>query len=446
VTPKTVKKVLKKKVGRPSDGKTTLAVLRSAIEVPAQRGRYLKRTGRYEIEAEKLPVKTVSSWLNVKEDSIRCIERGRPGYPLTAENAEKIAHQTGASVDWLLANEVSKPIINSLGEPFTQKDFEDRQKAILNPSPDTDLRHSRGTLASCCAKIAAILVRGAERGQPDEYAYKLNMALRSVYFDRGEKLDWPTRFSPAYGNLAIERPDFTPLFHVFEKELRSIHRKMEKPCPACMGQGVVACKNCIKPVGVVEGKTIEEIVMNKKTGLPVDCKVCKNARIVKCHKCGGSGRVASPEKQAIAPKIEPIEQGHEKHFPKQWLKFKAEAEMEMIKIVFFHRTTAKNAKKILSGGFRDTTGKYMTDAELTGVWVSREVHDEGDTTRASVVLAIQLKIAADKLDYYEVKEDGKPYREWCIPASILNKGKISEHREGDSLKKMNPIGQSNQTS
>ena len=286
-------KALKKKIGRPSDGKTTLAILRCSIEVSVQRGRYLKRAGRYEIEKEKLPVKTVANWLNVKEDSIRCMERGRPGYPLTSENAERLSHQTAISVDWLLANDVSKPIINSFGEPYTQKDFDDRQKAILNPNPDSDLRYARGTLASCCAKIAAILVRGAERGQPVEYAYKLNMALRSVYLDEDEKLDWPARFNPAHGNLAVERPDFTPLFRAFENDLRAINRQkgQKSECKACRGQGVVACKNCIKPVGEVEGKTIEEILIDKKTGKPVDCKVCKNARIVKCEGCKGKGRV-----------------------------------------------------------------------------------------------------------------------------------------------------------
>jgi hypothetical protein len=91
----------------------------------------------------------------------------------------------------------------------------------------------------------------------------------------------------------------------------------------------------------------------------------------------------------------------------------------------FHRTRAKNATNILKRGFRDTTGNYMMNTTVTGVWVSEKVLDENEGPCGDVVLQIEMKVSKSELDFYEVKEEGKPYREWCIPAKQLNRGSIS---------------------
>ena len=92
----------------------------------------------------------------------------------------------------------------------------------------------------------------------------------------------------------------------------------------------------------------------------------------------------------------------------------------------FHGTHAKNAANILKRGFRDTTRCYMMNTTVTGVWVSDKILDESESAFCDVVLQIEAKVSKINLDFYEVKEAGKPYREWCIPASILNDGKISK--------------------
>jgi hypothetical protein len=94
------------------------------------------------------------------------------------------------------------------------------------------------------------------------------------------------------------------------------------------------------------------------------------------------------------------------------------------KMKFFHRTHARNAANILKAGFRDTTGSYGMAATVTGVWVSNKILAESEDTRGDGVFQIEVKVSKKDLDFYEVKEDGKPYREWCIPAELLNKGKI----------------------
>lgn len=91
---------------------------------------------------------------------------------------------------------------------------------------------------------------------------------------------------------------------------------------------------------------------------------------------------------------------------------------------FFHRTRAKNAASILKTGFRDTTGTYTMPITVTGVWVSNKILDESECAFNDVVLQIQVKVSKKDLDFYEIKEEGKPYREWCFPAQLLNKGNI----------------------
>lgn len=38
--------------------------------------------------------------------------------------------------------------------------------------------------------------------------------------------------------------------------------------------------------------------------------------------------------------------------------------------IFYHRTTPEAAQSILTDGFKDGRGKYLTDEYWTGVWLS----------------------------------------------------------------------------
>jgi hypothetical protein len=286
--PKTKKAVLKKKPGRPSVKRTALAVLRQMLTVPKITNEWLKRKGAFKVVNGTLRVSTVAKWLDVAPDTVRCIERHRPGYRLTEEHAEKIAYQTGVSLDWLLAGDGSEPVKqhwiagtrrNPYGtgclKPFTQNDFEEHRKALSRQDANSDLQLARHTLLFSSAKIAAILARGLERGQAVEYVMKLNRALRSVYFDKEEKpAVWPTGFEPA--------ADFNirPTLIALENRAREIQReKKGEPCPDCC-DGWVRCPKCHhKPK---PGEIPRELV---------NCELCKNKRILPCEKCKGKGHV-----------------------------------------------------------------------------------------------------------------------------------------------------------
>jgi hypothetical protein len=75
-----------------------------------------------------------------------------------------------------------------------------------------------------------------------------------------------------------------------------------------------------------------------------------------------------------------------------------------------------HADSILKEGFRDATGKYQTDQEYTGGWVSDCPLDEKGA-HGDVLLVIEIPV--DLFRRPEWLEEAKPYREAPIPAAIL---------------------------
>ncbi|MCH7978592.1 MAG: hypothetical protein IH935_06400 [Acidobacteria bacterium] len=82
----------------------------------------------------------------------------------------------------------------------------------------------------------------------------------------------------------------------------------------------------------------------------------------------------------------------------------------------YHRT--KYADAILEEGFRDREGNYMTSMILEGVFLSDRPLDENEGAFGPVVL--ELDVPESKLLSHELIEDGKPYREFCVPAKLVN--------------------------
>jgi hypothetical protein len=84
----------------------------------------------------------------------------------------------------------------------------------------------------------------------------------------------------------------------------------------------------------------------------------------------------------------------------------------------YHRTPASGL--VLAGGFRDPeAGRLIGGLMLTGVWLSDQPLDGNEGTKGDALLEVIFP-AGTALDDYEVAEDGKPYREWCVPAAMVN--------------------------
>jgi hypothetical protein len=82
----------------------------------------------------------------------------------------------------------------------------------------------------------------------------------------------------------------------------------------------------------------------------------------------------------------------------------------------FHRIPY--SQSILENGFRDGEGLYMTTIMHKGVWVSDRPLDIGQGAKGRDLLC--LDIPDDVLEPYEWIEEGKTYREFLLPAEIVN--------------------------
>jgi hypothetical protein len=86
----------------------------------------------------------------------------------------------------------------------------------------------------------------------------------------------------------------------------------------------------------------------------------------------------------------------------------------------FHSTSAAAAEAILANGFKDDVGNYLTLREWKeGVWLSDRQRDANEGAIAEALLIVEID--GRLIRSYEWVEDGdKGYRDWLIPAEVLN--------------------------
>ena len=89
-------------------------------------------------------------------------------------------------------------------------------------------------------------------------------------------------------------------------------------------------------------------------------------------------------------------------------------------MILFHRTTRKNVSNILRSGFVDGIGTYRTNTEHSGVWLSDMPLDANEGVFGDSLLVVVLGLTEEQLADFEWIEDGKGYREWLIPAALVN--------------------------
>jgi hypothetical protein len=100
-------------------------------------------------------------------------------------------------------------------------------------------------------------------------------------------------------------------------------------------------------------------------------------------------------------------------------------------ITLYHRTSEDIARQIVAHGFRDGEGYYMTSRLHTGVWVSDQPLDCNEGANGNALIRIELAKEESEIASFEWIEDGKPYREWLIPAALLNSAGKLEIQEID---------------
>ena len=92
-------------------------------------------------------------------------------------------------------------------------------------------------------------------------------------------------------------------------------------------------------------------------------------------------------------------------------------------MLYYHRTSRENARSILENGFRDGTGKYLTNKTRKGVWVSNLPLDPDEGAEGDALL--EIRIPKSEVIPFEWVEEEKPYREFLVPARVLNERAIT---------------------
>jgi hypothetical protein len=92
-------------------------------------------------------------------------------------------------------------------------------------------------------------------------------------------------------------------------------------------------------------------------------------------------------------------------------------------VIVYHRTPA--SALILQEGFRDGEGTYgLVPGLVRGVFVSNLPADISEGAKGDDLLRIQIDDAA--LERFEIVDAAghSAFREWCIPAAILNRNSV----------------------
>ena len=87
-------------------------------------------------------------------------------------------------------------------------------------------------------------------------------------------------------------------------------------------------------------------------------------------------------------------------------------------------------------GFRDGECNYLTEDLRNGVFLSDRPLDGNEGAKGDCL--IEVVVDENAIAQYELSEDGKPYREWNIPAEILNQLRtrriLSSEEEEEALR------------
>jgi hypothetical protein len=87
---------------------------------------------------------------------------------------------------------------------------------------------------------------------------------------------------------------------------------------------------------------------------------------------------------------------------------------------FYHRTTQEAARIILARGFKDGHGDYGFDVPLLGLFLSAEPVGAQEGARGDALLEVTLELTDAEVEFHEIIEEGKPFREWIFPADLIN--------------------------
>jgi len=89
-------------------------------------------------------------------------------------------------------------------------------------------------------------------------------------------------------------------------------------------------------------------------------------------------------------------------------------------VLVFHVTPKHTVASVWRRGFEVQASITSRVGTWSGVWVTDGFFDQRDCAARSLSI-VEIACDAQQLSRFEYVEEGKPYRDWLVPASILNR-------------------------
>jgi hypothetical protein len=86
----------------------------------------------------------------------------------------------------------------------------------------------------------------------------------------------------------------------------------------------------------------------------------------------------------------------------------------------YHRTNRVAARRIMRHGFKDSTNHYMTQRMHAGALLSSVPRNFNRGASGDVLLRVDTDLGENELAQYEWVEKSRGYREWIVPAAVVN--------------------------
>jgi hypothetical protein len=103
----------------------------------------------------------------------------------------------------------------------------------------------------------------------------------------------------------------------------------------------------------------------------------------------------------------------------------------------YHVTDRASARAIFAGGFEDSEVIHDNRELWIGVWLADRAlageEDVGPRLGPVPVVALEIELPAEAVEAYERQEESKPYREFCVPAELVNRYEVAAMRDLEDI-------------
>jgi hypothetical protein len=103
---------------------------------------------------------------------------------------------------------------------------------------------------------------------------------------------------------------------------------------------------------------------------------------------------------------------------------------------FYHRTSSENACVIVESGFQNSTGYLFGNRAWTGVWLTSRPLDRKEGAETDTLLKVKLDVSERELGRWEWTGERRCFREWLIPAALINRRMTAEIVSHESVSEL----------